>query len=337
VLIVIALALSLWLVQKSTHRPKETLSASVPPADSPAAASTSNTPVDAVRLQKPGGPYVSSDPRWAIVHEKDKVDHNWEWRMPINFHGRVVDENNSPVSAAKIQFSWTDLSPAGSSAGTTVSALDGRFSLEKKSGRVLQVDVSKDGFYKVRGERLRSFDYAGFWEANYYEPDPARPVVFHLRHKGAGEALGGEAQPPVSPDGTPVRVDLLNGGRVSGDGQVEITGVTNTEKYPPRLFDWEASVAVPDGGLIEHDLEFPFEAPDHGYLPKMEFKMQANAPDWKRVVEKSYFIRFGTPPRYGRIHVRFNGASQKVFLSYAVNPSGSRNLETKTDEQFSTP
>ena len=94
---------------------------------------------------------------------------------------------------------------------------------------------------------------------------------------------------------------------------------------------------VPDGGLLEHALEFPFEAPEHGYVPKVEFKMQAAAPDWKRVVEKNYFIRFGTPPKYGRIHVRFNGASQKVFLKYTVNPSGSRNLETKTDEQFSNP
>lgn len=299
---------------------------------------TSNTPVVAARQQKPGGPYVSSDPRWASVREKDKTDHNWEWKMPLDFFGRVVDENGSPVPAARIEFFWTNLSTEGSSTVTTFSTSNGTFSLEGRKGRVLQVDVSKDGFYKVRNERLRSFDYAGFWEANYYEPDPAQPIVFHLRHKGAGETLSaGDTQPPVSADGTPVRLDLLGGGHVSSNGQIEIAAVTNTEKYPPRLFDWEASIAILDGGLIEHDFEFPFEAPDHGYVPKVQFKMQANAPDWKRVVEKSYFIRFGTPPRYGRIHVRFNGASQKAFLSYTVNPSGSRNLEAKTDEQFATP
>jgi hypothetical protein len=281
---------------------------------------------------------VSSDPRWAIVRQRDKVDHNWEWKEAINFFGRVVDENDIPISAARVDFSWTDLSPAGNSTEATLSGSDGAFSLKGKTGRVLQVDVSKDGFYKVRNERLKSFDYAGFWEANYYEPESANPVTFHLRRKGAGEILSaGEAQPPVSADGTPVRVDLLSGARVSPNGQVEIAAMTNTQKYPPRVFDWQASIAVPDGGLIEHNLEFPFEAPEGGYKSNVEFNMPANAPDWKRSVEKSYFIRFGNPPRYGRIHLRLNGASQKVFLSYAVNPSGSRNLEATTDEPFSTP
>jgi hypothetical protein len=340
-LIFLALAILFWLRWRPTHLRKQTLSILVAPSSSPSGTSlppTPNGPVDAMELQKPGGPYVSSDPRWAIVRQKDKVEHNWEWKMPINFYGRVVDESDNPVAAARIEFSWTDLSPAGNSTGTTSSASNGTFSLEGKNGRVLQVDVSKDGFYKVRSERLKSFDYAGFWEASYYEADPAHPIIFHLRHKGAGETLSAaEIQPPVSADGTPVRVDLLNGGRVSGNGQIEIAAVTNTEKYPPRLFDWEASIAVPDGGLVEHDLEFPFEAPGEGYKRKVEFNMPANAPDWKRSVEKSYFIRFGTPPKYGRIHIRFNGASQKVFLNYTVNPSGSRDLEARTEGQFSTP
>jgi hypothetical protein len=47
-------------------------------------------------------------------------------------------------------------------------------------------------------------------------------------------------------------------------------------------------------------------------VPKIEFKMPANAPDWRRAVEKTYFIRFGNPPKYGRINIRLNGASQKV-------------------------
>jgi hypothetical protein len=258
--------------------------------------------------------------------------------MPISFYGRVVDQDDHPIPAAKIEFGWTDLSPAGSSAEVTSSAADGTFSLLGKKGRVLEVDVSKEGFYKVRAERLKSFDYAGFWEAKYYEPDPAHPIIFHLRKKGQGESLSAkEIQALLPATGDPTRIDLLNAGQVSPSGQLEISALTNTEKYPPRVFDWHASITVPGGGLIEHDLEFPFEAPEDGYAQRVAFEMPANAPDWKRNVEKTYFIRFGTPPRYGRIHIRLNGASQKVFLSYAVNPSGSRNLEAKTDEPFSNP
>ncbi|MEY2512497.1 MAG: hypothetical protein QOE26_3260 [Verrucomicrobiota bacterium] len=337
-----ALAVVIGLAWRLPHLTKQSAAVSVTPGGTPSSTPLSlqspNTPVDPAGLQKPGGPYVSSDPRWAIVREKDRSDHNWEWRMPINFYGRVVDQNGYPVSAAKIEFGWTDLSASGSSAQTTFSSADGTFSLQGRKGRVLEVDVSKDGFYKVRSERLKSFDYAGFWEANYYEADPARPVIFSLRRKGPGEILSvGETQPPVSADGTPVRLDLLDSGRASPTGQIEIAAVTNTEKYPPRRFDWRASITVHDGGLKEHDLEFPFEAPQDGYKPTIELVMPEGSPDWKRVVEKGYFIRFGNPPKYGRIYIRFNGAAQKAYLRYTINPTGSRNLERPTDERFSDP
>src|SRR2546423_4787357 len=84
--------------------------------------------------QLPGGPYVSSDPRWAIIREKDKVDHNWEWRMPINFYGRVVDQNEEPVSAAKIHAEWSDFSPNGASSEDTLSDAQGSFSITGKMG-----------------------------------------------------------------------------------------------------------------------------------------------------------------------------------------------------------
>jgi hypothetical protein len=339
-LVLFTLALLAWLKLRPTLLPTQITPASVSPNASPLAISsqTPNAQTEKGRLQKPGGPYAASDPRWAIVREKDKLDHNWEWRMPINFYGRVVDENDRPIPSAKIEFSWTDLSSAGNSTSATLSDSAGTFSLESKTGRVLQVDVSRDGYYKPRNERLKSFDYAGFWELTYHEADPARPVIFHLRSKGKSETLSmGEVRPSLPADGTPTRLNLLNGGRVSADGQIEIAAVTNTEKYPPRSFDWQASVTVPDGGLIEHVLEFPFEAPTEGYVPKIDFTMPANSPDWRRTVEKTYFIRFGNPPKYGRIHMRLNGASQKVSLSYAVNLTGSRNLEAYTDEQYSTP
>jgi hypothetical protein len=342
ILVLLGLAVSIGLVRRLPRSAKASPDASVR-ADDPSSSATSppkitNTRTDPVGPQKPGGPYVSSDPRWAVAREKDRVDHNWEWRMPIIFFGRVVDQDDHPIPAAKVEFNWTDLSAAGSSTETAFSAADGSFSLLGKKGRVLEVDVSKDGFYKLRAERLRSFDYAGFWEATYHEPDPARPVIFHLRKKGVVETLTSkDIQPPLPATGDPTRIDLLNGGQVSPDGQLEVSAVTNTEKYPPRLFDWHASIAIRDGGLIEHKLEFPFEAPEDGYTPSVTFEMPADAPDWRRDVDKTYFIRFGTPPRFGRIHVRFNGASQKVFLSYVVNSSGSRNLEAKTDEPFSNP
>ena len=123
---------------------------------------------------------------------------------------------------------------------------------------------------------------------------------------------------------------------MSPDGQLEIAAVTNTEQYPPRKFNWRALILVPGGGLIEYNDEFPFEAPEGGYQPSVEFDMPTNALNWKPLLEKSYFIEFGSPRRYGRIQIRLNGASQKASVSYWVNPSGSRNLEASSNEQVSS-
>jgi hypothetical protein len=324
-----------WLRSLSLPAPQ------APIVGQPAEASPTSTPTNDVEAtptgrQIPGGTYEPSDPRWKEVHAKDLVDQAWEWRMPINFYGRVVDENEQPVPGTKIELSWTDLSKAGSSQAQTTTDAQGSFSLLNQTGRNLQVRVSKDGYYTPKRQQI-SFDYAGFWDANYHEPNPNNPVIFHLRKKNQGEALrGGEIRPTIPANGTPVRFDLLNGGKVSPDGQLEIAAVTNTEKYPPRIFDWRATISVPGGGLVEHNAEFPFEAPEDGYQLNAEFDMPTNAQDWKRLIEKSYFIKFGSPPRYGRIEVRLNGGSQKASISYWVNPSGSRNLEASSTEHASS-
>ena len=294
------------------------------------------TPETTMARQMPGGPLEPSDPRWKEREMKRRIDPQYEWKMPINFYGRVVDENEQPVSGASIAAQWSDLSPNGATTETSVSDNQGFFSITGKTGRGITILISKDGYYTPKRQQI-SFDYAGFWEADYYVPDPNNPVLFHIRKKNQGEALSsGEIRPTIPADGTPVRFDLLNGGRVSPDGQLEIAAVTNTEKYPPRIFNWRATILVPGGGLIEHNAEFPFEAPEDGYQPSVGFDMPTNAPDWKPLIEKSYFIEFGSPPRYGRIQVQINGGSQKASVSYWVNPSGSRNLEANSNGQVSS-
>jgi hypothetical protein len=280
--------------------------------------------------QSPGGPYRSSDPRWPEVNKLDKLDSAWEWKMPINFYGRVLDEREQPVPGARVHAEWSDLSRNGASSEELQTDSEGLFAITGKTGRGITVRITKDGYYTPKQQI--SFDYAAFWEANYHKANPTTPVVFHLRTKTANLALTyRETTATLSPVGAPANLDLLNGGRPSIDGQLTLAAVTNTEKYPPSRFDWQASISVKDGGLVEHDLEFPFEAPAKGYVPRVDFDMSAAQPDWKRGVEKHYFIRFGTPPKYGRIRVRFNGASQKVSLDYVVNPTGSRDLEAKTE------
>ena len=336
---VVGLLAMLWvglLVRSSPRVPQPSVVAqrSVPPATSSTLPNIAEaTPTG---QQMPGGTPEPSDPRWKEREMKRQIDPQYEWKMPINFYGRVLDENEQPVPGATIVAQWSDLSANGATNKTCLTDDQGFFSITGKTGRGITIRVSKDGYYTPKRQQI-SFDYAGFWEANYYEPNPNNPVIFHIRKKNHGEPVStGEIRPTLPPNGTPVRFDLLNGGRVSADGQLEISAVTNTEKYPPRIFNWRAAISVPSGGLIEHNAEFPFEAPEGGYQPSIEFDMSTNAPDWKRLVEKSYFIEFGSPPRFGRIQIQLNGASQKASVRFWVNPSGSRNLEASSNEQVSS-
>jgi hypothetical protein len=247
--------------------------------------------------------------------------------MPINFYGRVVDDNLQPVQGAEVRFQWTDISATGTSERFTESDAQGAFALQGAHGKNLGVYISKGGYHAVNGGR-GSFDFADFSYPNFHQPDPNAPVLFYLRKQGITEVLEmGRISPKIPADGTPVRFDLLKMGTDSPDGQLEIAAVTNTERYPPQRYDWWASVSVPDGGLVEHNEEFPFEAPLEGYQTRVEFDMPVTSPEWKPMVKRTYFVKFGSPVKYGRIHVDLDGRSRTIFLTYWVNPSGSRNLE----------
>ena len=37
----------------------------------------------------------------------------YDWKQPINFYGRVLDESNAPVANAHAHFEWNDISERG--------------------------------------------------------------------------------------------------------------------------------------------------------------------------------------------------------------------------------
>ena len=81
--------------------------------------------------------------------ERVNADHDFDWKQPINFFGKVVDENGQPVADAVVKFIWNDISTNGSSESQTVSESSGLFSLRDKRGKCLDVYVSKDEYYRA--------------------------------------------------------------------------------------------------------------------------------------------------------------------------------------------
>jgi hypothetical protein len=264
--------------------------------------------------------------------QKTLADPQYDWKQPISFYGEVVDETHKPVFEANVHFTWTDLSKKGTSEDDTKSDSDGLFSLHHRTGKRISVTVSKEGFYTTPSERLSSFEYANPADG-LFSPDPNNPIVFHLRKKGVGVELI-TSQYGMSPDfpihvprdGTRVQIDLLQR-KVGESGQIQISESKPEQTAWKQATSWSFRMEIPDGGFVEENEEFPFEAPETGYRSVVQFDFQQGQTNWATLLKKDFYIKFGNPPRYGRFQVQTGISYGGAILTYAINPSGSRNLE----------
>ena len=151
-----------------------------------------------------------------------KRDPKFEWRMPVNFYGKVVDQASQPVPGATASFIWTDMSAQGTSTIESVSDHQGLFVLDGVQGKRLQVRLKKDGYY-TNADNPLSFEYASFFEPNYHNPDRQNPVIFRLRKKGevTKELIVRELAKPLKPAELLAIVSSLAGRRVTTPSDVE--------------------------------------------------------------------------------------------------------------------
>jgi len=252
-----------------------------------------------------------------------------KWKHPISFYGKVVDENTNPVAQATVTFIWNDTSESGSSKSSAKSDQNGFFSLSGVTGRGLSVYVEKAGYYYVKQGSQNDFDYS-----EGFVGDPGNPIIFRMRKKGAGidlitsqHGVSPVLQIKSSPDGSPVRVDLFNQ-KVGADGQLGISQNKPAYGAWQSTTGWSYRLAIPSGGLVETTDEFAYEAPESGYQPAVEFKFQKGDTNWTERIDKTFYVAFGTPRKYGRLHVETTMTSGTI-LEYAINPAGSRNLEPR--------
>jgi hypothetical protein len=214
---------------------------------------------------------------------------------------------------------------------TTSSDGNGLFELHGAHGPSLAVSVSKEGYYTSKQD-TSSFKYA---ISGNFSPDPANPIVFHLKKKGTPERLtrvagtGPTAMSDylLSREGVPTEVSLRDGHQVpvsEGDLRVEIWVGPPLEGSPSRL-KWKCRVSVPGGGLVQVSDEFAFLAPADDYQQTDEWSVGET--NWAEKVQKRYYVKLrdGT---FGLVTLRVIGAANPFFrLASLVNPSGSRNLE----------
>jgi hypothetical protein len=274
-----------------------------------------------VKVQEPGGLYEPTDIRWKWWNEMSKKVPKFEWKMPLNFYGKVLDAENQPVVGAVIQFTWTDLSLSGSSRTEVSSDGLGRFALIGKQGKRLVVnDIIKEGYYLSKTENAFSFEYAAFFEETYHQPDPNNPVIFRMRKQA-------EAEPLLHREGE-ITIGIGQAGVIRLDNQATVS-VELLVNGDLSAKNWSARVSVPGGGIQISTEEFAFEAPSDGYQPSLDIDIKTPKPgDWVGIYEGGQFYIKTADGKYGI--VKLQTVPGKTFMRYtfSVNPNPkSRNLE----------
>ena len=227
---------------------------------------------------------------------------------------------------------WTDMSPKGTSDAIRTTDGDGRFSITGIQGKNFGVrSLKKEGYIAFRSNP-HSFEYAGFWEPSYHEPDPTKPVTFRMRKKGVSEPMiqRGPTLLGARNDGTPTNFDLTTG-RKAANGAGNLALRISKGPKTNKRFDWVATIkGVGGAGLIKSQDEFMVMAPEEGYQTQWTFRQKATDEKYQSQIQTNFYVRTGDG-KYARVEMRiipeYNEAAA-VDLTVYLNPTpGSRNLE----------
>ena len=253
------------------------------------------------------------------------------FNTPINFWGKVVDQNGNPVDEADVKFSANDKYWEPGSKYTTKSDQNGLFSITKIKGINLSVDVEKGGYYRSP-ESYGAISYALHDPKERAIPTPNNPAIFVLRKIGETVPLIRVTERPirVPKNGTPVEVSFATGQTMAaGQNGLKVECWTEDQnKNAQSQYTWRCRLSVPGGGLVERKGQFSFEAPPDGYMDVVEIEMPQSSSEWAKGVDKDYFAKL-PGDRYARFTFGLTTGGDHFFVmaSY-LNPNpGNRNLE----------
>lgn len=252
---------------------------------------------------------------------------------PIKFFGRVVDQDNRPLSSVRV------IGKTGSKTGfmseehrtyETTTDENGDFVFKGFSGSGLGVELEKEGYLYKRVNR--TYNFSSFTsDRETHSPDPNQPEVFQMWEQSGAEPMIHYRKVfydlPI--DGTPVEVDLVEGKKVGEHGDLQVQVWCDPSNPKSFSSDWKAAVAIPRGGLIEESRDQAFHAPEAGYASKIDYIFDGQPPTSSLI--KTYIAKIDNGRAYARVRltIQNSGMDANFVLTVTVwlNPTDSRNLE----------
>ena len=121
-----------------------------------------------------------------VLTQQMLVELSNAWREavspPIDFYGKVVDENGMPMQGVSVTFNCLSAFPEEHFTTNVLTDADGIFTLKNLTGSILDVLVEKTGYEGTNNQtRFEYYSHVGS-----FHPDPNDPVIFHLQKKVLG-------------------------------------------------------------------------------------------------------------------------------------------------------
>lgn len=255
--------------------------------------------------------------------------------VPLRFYGQMIDQDSNPVPNVKIEVTLRHWGIKGLKESDMASFIrieaktgpDGRFYLRGKTGDFFDINSIRKEGYKLSEKAQYSYKVAG--------GSPTNPVIFKMWKKGVSEPLvEGSKIYKIIPNGQPFTIDLLNHEEkpgISSPGDI-VVKINRPEKLAPgRKFDWSYSIEAINGGIIQTNTDFLYQAPETGYAPTYEFSTPATNAHWFGWAREQFYIKSRGGQVFGSLEIEvssdYNGGFAAFRINSALNPSGSRNLE----------
>ena len=266
--------------------------------------------------------------------ERRRQEYSEMWRTPIVFFGRVLDEQELPVSGAKIEYSTNTidvtLTQEGHIQATVYSDAKGLFEISGIRSRDVGFQVTHPDYYSS-GKNRTVVSYAGDRDRNIPET-PNKAWVFRMYKKRnpvklVNSSAGGHAQM----DGSALIIKLDKYSQIRAEGKS-----SKPKVWDGKPFDWEVRLSVPNGEIMECTDEVTFNAPADGYKPEFRILMSKDDKNWKTDIERSFYIKSGNV--FGKVNA-FVSTYHDLYLSvhYTINPEGSMNLESGNGSRITGP
>lgn len=260
---------------------------------------------------------------------------------PIEFYGRVVDQNSDPVAEAQVIISISAYSAPITTYGIKVDVKDvilktdkrGNFELHNERGTSLHLlKIEKKGFVFLYDDKQVDYYYSPAAEKKHH-PDKANPVIFKMRKK----------EPPtfVIPGGFGLsfvqgevekEIDLVTR-RATELGKLGTSKFLKNEHVDIRIkakmsedkANYNITFNTPDdnSGIVER-AELLYVVPEEGYKPSKTVTVPVTSQ-----VKKYIYIKSRKGSVYARLDIEIKANKENISLSIKswTNSNGERNVD----------